>query len=644
MKPFFNKRTLNEDNERLDNLSMHDIESGSGMPTLSRLAFSNAIESIFKYGYSREFTDTQGGNFYGPGVYCNYILRDTINNLITKKGLYGDAITTMRLVGGFNGFIIFDKNIAQQTYGQKWRIKDQLINVARFDVRKAEEVEQELSYRVSSLYHGRTAPAAKAFWEKYKDDLYKKYKIRGLVYNGINDGHCALVYDFTAVVPYAVSLDGGKTFQKKFNEEMFNHLRDHADVNFRFGDFKQTFNSVRGFTIVRNNSNKYNVIQNKTNKPIFKVWFDDVLSQINPNNGSFGIRYKGFDFPCSINSPDKSIIGCILDPFEHVPYCPLSDLDKLVDAIQSNGFKTFEEFVEFDNQQDGDDDQIDESRHIVRNLIENIVRNVLYEDHLKVVDNISDIVDLIGQQWTSPDDVWWIKIEARLKDYMNYNRRNDKKRNFRKKWWSRVNGSDGTRRENHVGYVIVRGRTKEACQDSIRNAVVHLNPWAAREFGTNTVYSNGNAEALKTVCHNFFARSYITINRRSMKKTINISRLDKQKGLFKGREFHHRVGQTRTGTDSSGVNWEIERPLGLIDCDIDDAKAQAELDNYLKQNNVQIYLRKPSHDGMHYIVAIDDVKGLDFSFLDKYATNNRPGDPNVLFKPDANIIVYSAVG
>ena len=156
--------------------------------------------------------------------------------------------------------------------------------------------------------------------------------------------------------------------------------------------------------------------------------------------------------------------------------------------------------------------------------------------------------------------------------------------------------------------------------------------------------ANGNAEALKTVCNNFFARSYITINKRSMKDTLNVARRDKSTGLFRGREFHHRVGQTRTGIDSSGVNWEIKRPLGLIDCDIDNQRAQAELDKYLKQNGITPLLKRPSHDGMHYIISIKDAKGLDFSFLDRYATNNRPGDPNVLFKPDANLIVYSAVG
>ena len=73
-------------------------------------------------------------------------------------------------------------------------------------------------------------------------------------------------------------------------------------------------------------------------------------------------------------------------------------------------------------------------------------------------------------------------------------------------------------------------------------------------------------------------------------------------------------------------------------------EAHKELENYLAQNNVQIIKKRQSHDGMHYIVPIEDVQGLDFSFMDKYATNNRPGDPNVLFKPDAKIPVYSAIG
>ena len=263
------------------------------------------------------------------------------------------------------------------------------------------------------------------------------------------------------------------------------------------------------------------------------------------------------------------------------------------------------------------------------------------ESHLKVVDNIDEVVKLLESGWKSGDDVWWVKIEARLKDYKKYNMRNP---NRKPKWWKQVNGPDGTKRENHVGYVIVRGATKEACVRSLKNAVVHLNPWAARQIGSKTIYSNGNAEAIRMVCNNFFARAYITINSRSMQSTIDKARDDKKNGLFRGREFHHRVGQSRSGIDSSGVNWTVNRPLGLIDCDVDDVQAQTELENYLASQGVKPLLKRPSHDGMHYIIKISDGEKLDFSFMDKYSSGNRAGDPNVLFKPDANLLLYSAIG
>lgn len=274
-------------------------------------------------------------------------------------------------------------------------------------------------------------------------------------------------------------------------------------------------------------------------------------------------------------------------------------------------------------------------------IIRENIQMLIDESHLKVVDNIDEVVKLLESGWKSGDDVWWVKIEARLKDYKKYNMRNP---NRKPKWWKQVNGPDGTKRENHVGYVIVRGATKEACVRSLKNAVVHLNPWAARQIGSKTVYSNGNAEAIRMVCNNFFARAYITINSRSMQNTIDKARDDKKNGLFRGREFHHRVGQSRSGIDPSGVNWTVNRPLGLIDCDVDDVQAQQELDNYLASKGIQPLFRKPSHDGMHYVIKIKDAEGLDFSFMDKYATGNRAGDPNVLFKPDANLLLYSAIG
>ena len=279
-------------------------------------------------------------------------------------------------------------------------------------------------------------------------------------------------------------------------------------------------------------------------------------------------------------------------------------------------------------------------------LKEEINKFVILEAHLKKVDNLSDMANFVLSTWTSPNDVWWVKIEQRFKDFKKYNIRNGGKMLKR---WERVKGPDGTGRENHVGYVIVRGRTKEDAVKSIYDAVVHLNPWAAKVTGTKTMYSNGRGEAIIQACNTFFARAYITINSREMNKTIKRAKADKKLGLFRGREFHHRVGQAKSGVDNTGVDWGKLRPYGLVDCDVDNTQAQAWLENYFVSKGVNIRIKKPSHDGMHYIISIDDGNKCDWNYINKYMEKNyqcpnRPGDPPVLFKPDANIMLYSNIG
>ena len=287
--------------------------------------------------------------------------------------------------------------------------------------------------------------------------------------------------------------------------------------------------------------------------------------------------------------------------------------------------------------------------NIIRECINDYV-NLITEVHLQEVDNISDIENFILSTWSSPSDMWWIKIDSRKKDFISRNKRNAGVPGYKEKWWKSVGGADGTGRENHVGYAIIRGRTKEDAINSLKNAVVHLNPWAASYMDdVNEMYSNGRGEAIIQACNFFFARAYITINSREMDATIDRARQDKKIGLFKGREFHHRVGQARTGVDKSGTNWGKKRPLGLVDCDVDNAQAQAWLENYFAQKGVTIEEKRQSHDGMHYIISIDDGNKCDWKYINRYMEQNyncpnRPGDPPVLFKPDANIMLYSNVG
>ena len=264
----------------------------------------------------------------------------------------------------------------------------------------------------------------------------------------------------------------------------------------------------------------------------------------------------------------------------------------------------------------------------------------LIEEHVNIVRNFNSAAKIIEQQWTSPDDFWWVKIEQRYKDFRSYNgRRND----IQFKFWKQINKIDGTDRENHVGYAIIRGNSKESAVKCLKNITVHLNPWAAKSYGQDIVTSEGNSFAIIDVCNLFYARAYMTINKRSLKTTVAKARDSKSKGMFKMREFHHAAGQMKVGNDGTH-NWEQERPWTLIDCDIDDTVQQQKLEQFLADNGIKIDGMDMSHDGKHYYISDPRVRTLDFSPFLNAQTNNRPGDPAVLAKGDASMLLYSPCG
>ena len=58
------------------------------------------------------------------------------------------------------------------------------------------------------------------------------------------------------------------------------------------------------------------------------------MSKINPNNGTFGFKWKGHDFIGSIVAPQGSTEKwCIMDDGQ--PYCDFADLPELVQAIEN---------------------------------------------------------------------------------------------------------------------------------------------------------------------------------------------------------------------------------------------------------------------------------------------------------------------
>lgn len=275
----------------------------------------------------------------------------------------------------------------------------------------------------------------------------------------------------------------------------------------------------------------------------------------------------------------------------------------------------------------------------IKETIINTINSFLNE-HNSVVNNIKSAEDIIRKQWSSPDDYWYIKIEQRKKDFRNYNKRNGGSG----KWWVRTFGMDGTSRENHVGYAVVMGNTAEDAVNSLFNAKVHIHEWARQYFnGQSSIVSNGNCDAIIAVCDAMYARAYMTINKRSMSETKSVVKLDNQRGINGRRSFEERSMQAKFGKNSQN-DWDAKRPWTLIDCDIDDPNEQAKLEKFMGDAGHKYAMKYSSHDGMHYLFDNPDISKTDFKPFLGAKTINRAGDPPVLAKRDANMLLYSSCG
>ena len=128
------QESINEALTNQDRLSLHvkgDLSVGDieqGVPLYHRPANSNTgdkyetIKSLMQTGFSREYTGSNGGNMYGPGVYNVYTLRSSNE----KARGYGSFIVRSYLLGGWKDFLVFNIDMAKEVYGSDWEIDKQI--------------------------------------------------------------------------------------------------------------------------------------------------------------------------------------------------------------------------------------------------------------------------------------------------------------------------------------------------------------------------------------------------------------------------------------------------------------------------------------------------------------------------------------
>lgn len=247
------------------------------MITVYHVTNSEVVDSIFKHEFDREF-NCKNGNVYGKGVYSTISKNDSKHLL----GSYGDAMIELKLIGGFKNFLIFNKQIAYKYYGSNCDILSQLKTF--INDKDAEKLYHQFGNDVKGY-----------------STIANKYNIRGAIYEwgGLT---AVLPFDFSTVIPYSVSFDGGKTFVKKFNSNTLKRLHTSVDVEYRYGHlYKRVDKAIAGYNVdgeetgfsrVLKKNGKYNYIDIQTGEEVSPIDFDSV-TLMNPEDGSFQIEYNG---------------------------------------------------------------------------------------------------------------------------------------------------------------------------------------------------------------------------------------------------------------------------------------------------------------------------------------------------------------
>lgn len=288
-----NEENIDENIEDEITYYHYDVPNASyfdsnNIPSIYHVTDSSAVNDIFRNGFDREFLRTF---VYGKGIYAAYDVLNGRNQL----GAYGNAMLQLKLIGGYDRFIIFPnseetKQIAIKHYGHNFSVFEQLKSFLPY--KDAKEIYEKCGNNIEAYSH-----------------YASKYHLRGVVYQWWRT-IAVLPYDFSSVVPYAVSLDGGKTFKKKFDERTWERFLTNVDVEWRYGrKYKKVekpilgYNSngqKTGYSRVQKHNGKWNFIDIQTGNEELPIDFDS-LTSMNPENGEFQVEYKGRFFDACLD-------------------------------------------------------------------------------------------------------------------------------------------------------------------------------------------------------------------------------------------------------------------------------------------------------------------------------------------------------
>ena len=347
-------------NEAIDELrKLPSSKEMGNIPSIYKVIKHGDIDSYVKSGMIRQLAGGEDGrnDVYGEGVYAHITL-DSAIRLSHRESYYGDTVLEMKLLGGYEGFVMYGgrRNIDDliiKTYGRKMSVEEQLYVITK-------------DYAFAKKW-ARYDP--RSFGNAQKSLRREGYNIRGMVYEW-GPYYAVLPFVFSDAIPFATARVWNDTntgniqfktvYNDKQNKEIAGNFDPIAQLDMINAEYSRASvvrvaiddnlycviksNKTGGYNIVKIDED--NVINPRPKYIIPKnIYLSERPTAPDTENGQFMFSYMGINFYGTV-CHEVAKIPAFWNEIEN-DWCEFKDLEDCVKQMRGgDGTKVAESLNE----------------------------------------------------------------------------------------------------------------------------------------------------------------------------------------------------------------------------------------------------------------------------------------------------------
>lgn len=336
-------------NEAIDELrKLPSSKEMGNIPSIYKVIKHGDVDSYVKSGMIRQLAggEENRNDVYGEGVYAHITL-DSAIRLSHRESYYGDTVLEMKLLGGYEGFVMYGgsrniDNLIIKTYGRNMSVEEQLYTITK----------DSAFAKKWARYDPRS------FGNAQKSLRREGYNIRGMVYEW-GAYYAVLPFVFSDAIPFATARVWADTntgniqfktvYNDKQNKEIAGNFDPIAQLDMINAEYSRASvirvaiddnlycviksNKTGGYNIVKIDED--NVINPRPKYIIPKnIYLSERPTAPDTENGQFMFSYMGINFYGTV-CHEVARIPAFWNEIEN-DWCEFKDLENCVKQMRGD--------------------------------------------------------------------------------------------------------------------------------------------------------------------------------------------------------------------------------------------------------------------------------------------------------------------